>query len=149
MMAYEYAVKVAALAGAGNYVDMAAVTQDAYVREIHVFATTAVAGNISLYRTTANGTRTTPVAPTAQTGSDLGTDANPPLATFATAWSVAPTLAAQRMRVFQNGAAIGSGVIWTWYSGPGLRVKAGQTIILNNDTAAASAALAVTFVWEE
>lgn len=149
MAVYEYSTAVSALGAANPYVDMLATTSDAVVREIQVFNTTAVASSITLFRTTAIGTRTTPTVPTAAQCALSGTGNNP-LAGFATAWSVNPTNATNPMRKFQTAASIGAGVVWTWY-GPngGLRVPAGASIVLHNLFAGVSAALNVTFVWEE
>lgn len=148
MAIYEYSVASPAAAPAAGYADMLAGTSDCFVREIHIFAQAATASQVTLFRTTAAGTRTTPVVPTAAQCARSGTGNNP-LAGFATAWSVAPTLATNPMRKFQCGAAAGSGVIWTFYNGDGLRVPSGSSIVLNNTGAATASICLVTFVWEE
>lgn len=150
MAYYEYGFQSVAAAAAGNYFDIAAAsTDDIVLRELHLFTNAATASAMELFRTTAIGTRTTPITPTALECALLGVGTNP-VASFATAWSVAATKAAHAMRWFNTAASIGAGIIWTWY-GPagGLRIPASGSLILNNPGAGAGSVLNVTAVWEE
>jgi hypothetical protein len=148
---YEYGFAAAAAAAGAAYCDMlAGASDDVFVREIHLFtpASTASAGT-KLFRSTAPGTRTTPVVPTAAQCALLATGSNP-AAGFATAWSVVPTNATNPMRMWGGAASVGAGIIWTWY-GPsgGLRIPAGGSIVIFNSSGATGPAFNVTVVWEE
>jgi hypothetical protein len=146
----EYSVNSVAAAAGANYCDLAAAsTDDIYLRELHFFTAAATASSVALFRTTAVGTRTSPVTPTAAANGQLGTVGEAPTGSVATAWSVVPTLAANRMRSYITAAAAGAGVIWTWYDGLGLRIPASGSITLNNFGASAGSILAVTYVWRE
>ena len=150
MAQYEYGFASAAALTVAWYWDILATTQDVAIREIHLFspAATASAGT-KLMRTTANGTRTTPTVPTAAQCA-LNPAANPPLAGFATAWSVSPTNATNAMRQWAGAASIGSGVIWTWYGANGpLILPAGKTLVCFNSSGATGPAFNVTVIWEE
>lgn len=90
------------------------------IRQIGVFNTTAVAVALRLMRLTTTGTQGA-----GQTEAEWDEDGSPPLATVFTTHTVLPTLG-NEMRRAQLGAAIGSGVIWT-FGGKGLIVPVGTT----------------------
>jgi hypothetical protein len=148
MPTFEYGVTSAAPTIGNQYWDMLAGTSDCFLRELHCFLSAVPTSPIGLFRTTAVGTRTTPVVPTAAQCA-LSQTGSAPLAGFATAWSVQPTLATNPMRKFQAAASIGAGIIWTWYGpGGGLRIPSGGSIVLNA-VGAAGGTLFVTAVWDE
>jgi hypothetical protein len=98
----------------------AAANNDVYVFEIGVWNTTATACNVAVRRLTTAGTP----------GSGLvelpwDPDTTTPTATLLDTYtSTGPTITAGAYRWGSLGAAIGSGVIWT-FSGPGLRIPKG------------------------
>ena len=82
------------------------------IRSIEVYNTTAVAVAVSVHRATATGTKGTAITP--HCSSD---DSHVALCTGANTHSVDATLATVPVKQASLGAAIGSGIIWTW--GPG------------------------------
>lgn len=148
MAQFEYTVTTAAPAASGFYWDCLATTSDVYLRELHIFSVAGTLSEIKLFRTTAAGTRTTPVVPTAAQCALSGTG-NAPLAGFATAWSVNPTPATNAMRSTKIAASVGAGIIWTWY-GPegGLRIPAAASVCLQNGATLAGT-VDVTAIWTE
>lgn len=119
----------------------AAAADDVEIREIGVFASTAVASSIGLVRTLTAGTPSTSMLVQPEDPSRPAGTCN-----VDTVFSVQPTLAATplylRKIVLPN--TIGAGMIWTW--GPGeLWVKNGATtaLALWNFGAGAAAALEV------
>lgn len=85
------------------------------IMEIGVFLAAATASTFGLNRTTALGTRTTPVAllpedPANLSGAVSETDC-------AVAWSVQPTFATSDMRLITLPATIGAGIVWTFPKG--------------------------------
>ncbi len=92
---------------------------DLFLVEVGVWNTTAVACNVALRRITAAGT-----SGAGQTAIPWN-PANPAAtATPKDTYTVAPTFTTGNYRFASLGAAIGSGVIWT-FAGSGLRVPAG------------------------
>jgi hypothetical protein len=87
-----------------------------YVVEIGVFNTTAVAVAIAIRRITALGT-----AGAAQTEIYEDDPAKTAVATLLDTWTGAPTFVAGNIRVGRLGAAVGSGVIFT-FGGRGLPI---------------------------
>jgi hypothetical protein len=98
----------------------AGASNDIYVVEIGVFNTTATAVSIAVRRLTSAGTP----------GSTVTSIPEDPDVTASTAaakdtyTSTGPTITAGNYRVARLGAAIGSGVIWT-FNGKGLRIPKG------------------------
>ena len=98
---------------------MAIAARECFVREIGIFNTTAVACAFRIARLTAAGTP----------GTALGeisyetTDAAPDCTAF-NSWSADATISADSIRRAQLGAAVGSGVIWT-FGARGIHVPAG------------------------
>lgn len=124
-------ISIAAITGAANVFDMGGATGRIEVVEIGIFANTAVTADLALFRTTAVGTRTTPT-------SFLPEDPAHTLASgasMATAWSVAPTVAATALRRVQIPANVGSGVIWTWPD-DALYIANGLTLIVTQSATA-------------
>lgn len=113
MARYSLGFQKSGLTAAGVIADLAASATDRpRILELGVFVS-AVSGTtpvltMGLYRSTAIGTRTSPVTVLAEDNGDAaGT------ATVAVAHSVAATLAANPLRRFVVNA-VGQGVIWTW-----------------------------------
>ncbi len=133
----------ATVAGAA-IVDLATTATDRIrVREIGFSSTAATAAQVGLIRSSAIGTRTSPV-----TG--LAGDFSEPAGTgtVATAWSVAPTLVATYLRRFNLPAAIGAGLIWSF--GPNdLLIPVSGSLVLANFGVAANPIMDVYLVWEE
>jgi hypothetical protein len=92
------------------------------IAEIGVFNTTATAVAVALRRITAAGTAGSTqsvVYETDESQTALGVPKD--------TWTVAPTFVAGNVRVASLGAAIGSGVIWTFTAGPQLVIPAATT----------------------
>ncbi len=147
---FEAAVSSLAPATATAYVNFWVPTRRAKIREIGIFnssATTTLV-QLQLIRTTARGTQTTTVTPTAaanaQDIADLG-----PTAVIDTAWSVQPTLAAIPMRMTDVAGTVGSGLIWNWQSDGELIVPIGGGIALQNASGSTTAIIRAYFVWGE
>lgn len=104
----------------------------ARVLEIGLFNTAATAATLTLERTTAIGTRTTPVNPVP---GDTG-DGTPATANVATAWSVQPTFSGTAMRRYQLAAVIGAGVVWTFGMGDLVVPLSGSLAVVNRGGAA-------------
>jgi hypothetical protein len=150
IVGYEVAVSSLAPATATAYVNFWVPTRRAKVREIGIFnssATTTLV-QLQLIRTTARGTQTTTVTPTAaanaQDTADLG-----PTAVVDTAWSVQPTLAAVPMRMTDVAGTVGSGLIWNWQSDGELIVPIGGGLALQNASGSTTAIIRAYFTWGE
>lgn len=119
-------------------------TRRTVLREIGITATVATAAKVALKRTTARGTNTTTTAGERQ-------DANNEAATSTLdlTWSVEPTVAGNYLRRAHTSGAIGAGLVWQWWSTPGLYIASGAGIALVVPTAAAGIAYEAWFVWEE
>ena len=134
MARYSLGFQKASLTAAGMIADLAASATDRpRLLELGVFVSAASGTNpvltMGLYRSTALGTRTSPVTVLAEDNADAaGT------ATVATAASVAPTLATNPLRRFVvNG--VGQGVIWTWPTG-GFLIANSLSVVLQAITVA-------------
>jgi hypothetical protein len=114
------------------------------VREIGVFNTTATACMVALCRLSTAGTKGAALTPVA-----LDATAAAPSVTAANTHTVAPTLADVGFRA-SLGAAIGSGVVWTFNNDVGLSAAVGVTngigIYVPNGT---GLILDFYFVWDE
>ena len=86
----------------------------------------ATASTYGLNRQTANGTRTTPVALLLESepGTTPASECDSALA-----WSVEPTKATDDLRRLSSGAAIGSGVIWTFPKGIAMAPSNGLVLV--------------------
>lgn len=118
-----------------------AATDRVSVLEIGVFVQTAVALDVSIARTTAVGTRTTPTTMAAEGPDPAGT------ASMATAWSVAPTISATDLRRAMLPGNIGAGIIWTWAPGQFYIPVSSSIVVVNRG--ALGPALRVYAVVEE
>lgn len=132
MARYSLGFQKSGITVAGAVVDLHASASDRpRVVELGLFISVASGTTpvltLGLFRSTAIGTRTTPVVVQAEEVADLAGTAD-----VATAWSVAPTLAANPMRRFVANA-VGAGVIWTF---PGLTIGASGSLVLNAITVA-------------
>lgn len=114
--------------------------------EVGVFNTTTTACAVALRRVTAAGT-----SGSAQTVVYESDSAQTALATPKDTWTVAPTFASGNLRVASLGAAVGSGVIWT-FSGPagGLVIPntTGDGIVVSVLTGTGQIC-DVSFTWDE
>jgi len=122
----------------------AAATAAAKLKEVHVFNTTVTAVSLKLMRLNTAGTK-----PAAITDNEYDHSISPPaLCTVHNTHTVAPTLGEEIKRV-ALGAAIGSGVIWT-FGDNGILVPLGVAngvgLILSTGTGQICDAV---FVWEE
>ena len=114
--------------------------------EVGVFNTTTTACAVALRRVTAAGT-----SGSAQTAVYESDSAQAALATPKDTWTVAPTFATGNLRVASLGAAVGSGLIWT-FGGPagGLIIPntTGDGIVLSVLTGTGQIC-DVSFTWDE
>lgn len=130
-------------------------SRQAYVREIHLFTLTAptTAGGVALKRATAIGTG----AITGNVGVPRDPNAPAPGGQVATAWGTAPPTVtaapAGALRRFACAAAIGNGIVWTFYEGLGIIVPANPAVnaelCLCNTQSTAPGTYVITVVFEE
>lgn len=130
MARYSLAFTKSAITAAGAIADLGAASTD----RLHIlelgWTVSAVSGttpvmSVGLSRTTAIGTRTSPTTVLAEEAADpVGTG------TVATAWSVAPTLAAAPLRRLTVNA-VGGGIVWTWPDRGGLVVPVSASVALH------------------
>jgi hypothetical protein len=116
--------------------------------EVGVFNTTATACAVALRRVTAAGTSGATQSVVYESDSSQGA-----LTTPKDTWTVAPTFAAGNLRVASLGAAIGSGVIWTFGGGGGasglvIPNTTGDGIVLSV-LAGTGQICDVSFTWDE
>jgi hypothetical protein len=140
------ALTTSATASAADLWDLVATAAvNVRLMELHIFLNTAVATKVGLFRTSAEGTRTSPTTFNNEDPND-----QTPLSTSALAWSVAATKAATALRRLTLPATIGAGIISTW--GPrGLVIPKGTTagLILSNTAGAVIGLLDITAVVDE
>lgn len=134
MARYSLGFQKPGLTAAGPIADLAASATDRpRLLELGIFVSamtgTSPVLTMGLFRSTALGTRTSPVTVLAEDNADAaGT------ATVATAFSVAPTNAAAPLRRFVvNG--IGQGIVWTWPQN-GLLIANSLSLVLQAITVA-------------
>lgn len=137
MARYSIAFTKASITATGAIVDLGtAATDRAKILELG-WTVAAMTGttptmSVGLSRTTAIGTRTTPTTLLAEdSGDPAGTS------TAATAWSVAPTIAASPLRRLSVNA-IGAGMVWSWPTG--LVVPVSSSVVLHAVTIAGASA---------
>lgn len=129
MARYSIGFTKTGIAAAGAIIDLATASTDrAKILEmgwtVSAMTGTSPVLNVGVSRTTAVGTRTTPTTLLAEDFSDpAGT------ATLASAWSVAPTIAATPLRRLAVNA-IGAGIVWTWPMGAFL-VPVSSSVVLH------------------
>lgn len=119
-------------------------TRRTIVREIGLSNPAATAGKVAIKRTTARGTNTTTVLGEAQDGSNEAATS-----TLDLTWSVDATVGGNYLRRAHLPAAVGAGIVWQWWTNPGLYIPSGKGIAVVVPTAAAGIALEVWVVWEE
>jgi hypothetical protein len=147
---FEVAVSSLAPVTAAAYCNFWCPTRRAKVREIGIFNSSASTNLVQLQivRTSARGTQSTTVTPTAaanaQDIADLG-----PTAVVDTAWSVQPTIAAVPMRMADIAGTVGSSVIWNWQSDGELVVPIAAGIAIWNASGGTTAVVRAYFVWGE
>lgn len=98
---------------------MAIAAREGFVREIGVFNTTVTACAFRVARLTAAGTPGTTITSERYETTDVAADM-----VVSNSWSADGTISASSLRRGQLGAAIGSGVIWTFGS-RGIHIPAG------------------------
>lgn len=135
MARYSVAFSKSGIAAAGAIVDLGTAASDrARILEfgwtVSVASGTTPVLTVGLSRSTAVGTRTTPTTMLAE---DFGDPAA--TSTSATAWSVAPTLAATPLRRLAVNA-VGAGIVWTWPTAGGLLVPISGSVVLHAITVA-------------
>jgi len=107
------------------------------VMEVGIFLGAATASTYALNRSSAVGTRTSPVALLPEDPADP-TLTGITLVDSAIAFSVQPTLASADLRAIALPATIGTGMIWTFPRGLVIATS-GSLVIVNRATNAASA----------
>lgn len=143
---------VSSLAPASNaaYVNLwAAGSRPLYVREVFISQTTTTPlPSLTLVRTSARGTQTTTVTPTAA-ANDQNTNFAAPTAVIDTAWSVQPTFAANPMRELDVAGVVGSFSLWTWSQDGEIFVPSGAGLALENTSGGTTGVVRAYFVWGE
>lgn len=107
------------------------------VMEVGIFLGAATASTYALNRSSALGTRTTPVALLPEDAADPALTGIT-LVDSAIAFSVQPTLAATDLRTIALPATIGVGMVWTFPKGLAIAVSL-SLVIVNRATNSASA----------
>lgn len=130
MARYSIGFTKASITAAGAIIDLATASTDrAKILELG-WTVSAMSGTspvltVGVSRTTAVGTRTSPTTVLAEDAGDpAGTG------TLASAWSVAPTIAATPLRRLAVNA-VGAGIVWTWPVAGGLLIPVSASIVLH------------------
>jgi hypothetical protein len=145
MPTYEVATTTAAIANAAAYCTLGTTAaRRAAIREIDVFAGTAVACSIGEGVPANTPVATTTIVPQPKDPADAASTA-----LLGTAWSTAPTSPTVFRRETILGAAVGSGVIWKFALDERTWVPKSAFSVLFNFGAAASAPLTVTIEYDE
>lgn len=111
------------------------------IMEMSVFLGAATASTYGINRSTAIGTRTSPVALLAEDPADPALTGIT-LVDSAVAFSVQPTFASADFRLVALPATIGTGMVWTFPKGLIVAVS-GSVVLVNRATNAASAQCSV------
>jgi hypothetical protein len=119
-----------------------------HLRELHCFTVTAptTVGRLALKRALVPGATETGNSPVPQDPQGAFSTAF-----LSTGWGTTPTVApdpAGALRRFACPAAVGNGIIWTWYEDDGLVIPPGGQICLCNAGATAPGTWGVRAVWE-
>jgi len=119
-------------AGAGTaYFNLWAATRALYLAEVKVGnSTNNGVSDVRLVRTSARGTQTTTITPTAASNALIPPLAPAPTALIDTAWSVAPTFQPLNVRLTDLAAAVESGEFWNWEQNAKLWVPSGAGLAL-------------------
>lgn len=153
-MIYELSVTTPAAAASAAYCHFwqPASTRRSRIIEIEIENTSATVAAVAtaLIRTSAKGTSTTTVTPTAASNA-LDTADPAPTLTIDTAWSVQPTLVSSTlpMRAPDIAPTVGSGVLWPWDRGYEIIIPMGAGVVLWNLGAATGPVLRVRIKWME
>lgn len=126
------------------YCQLWAPTRRSVLRELGMTNPAATAGKVAIKRTTARGTNTTTVLGEAEDGNNEAATT-----TLDLTWSVDATVTGNYLRRANLPATVGAGLVWQWWTGPGLWIPSGKGIVLCVPSAAAGIALEVWAVWEE
>jgi hypothetical protein len=124
-------------------------TKSIYVREIWFFKTVATVDNPGLVRTTTIGTTPgTTVTPDADNAFDRR--AAPPSVSvlYLAAFATYPVIAGPYMHRENLPAAIGAGLVWSFYDEP-IEVPAGTGLAVATPVAVILQPADLTFVWDE
>jgi|SRR5215469_5283056 len=149
ILGYEVAASSLAPVAAAAYVNLWSPTRPLMVREVFVSQTTTTAlPQLQLIRTTARGTQTTTVTPTAAANAQNPNQINP-TAVVDTAWSVQPTFAAVPMRMEDVAGVVGSFSLWTWSQDGEIWVGNGNGLALLNNSGGTTGVIRVYFVFGE
>jgi hypothetical protein len=120
-------------------------TREAYIRELGFWCNAATSSAVGIYRPATVGTASTTVVPVATNATDAAA-----LATVGTAWSSAPTISTNvPLRKATLAGSIGAGIIWTWWSGDGLRIPASSSIVFWNFSGTTNSVLNCYIVYDE
>ena len=146
----EAAVTTPAAVTLAAYSDIwAAGTDQPRLRELGLFNTssTTAAVQTQLIRTSARGTQTSTLTPTAAANQLLTSDrVTTSVVDFA--WSTQPTLAAQALRLAEIAGTVGSFVIWTWAQDGEPVILTGAGLAVQNASGATGPVMRAYFNWE-
>lgn len=130
---YEAAGSTAAAANNAAYANIWCPTRPAEITHMEFWQTTTTAlPNTNLVRTTARGTQSTTVTPTAAANATNPGFMLAPTFVIDTAWSVQPTFAAVPMRLVDVAGTVGSSLFWDWGDQDPLQVVNGNGIGFEN-----------------
>jgi hypothetical protein len=144
------AVNSPAAATVSAYANLWAVgTDQPRLRELGLFNTssTTAAVQTALIRTSARGTQSSTLTPTAAANQQITSDrVTTSVVDFA--WSVQPTFAANAMRLTEIAGTVGSNVIWTWPADGEDVVLTGAGMAVENQSGSGGPILRIYLVWE-
>jgi len=130
---YEAAATSLAPVSAAAYVNIWAPTRPLEITHVAVWQTTTTAlGHLQAIRSTARGTQSTTVTPTAAANATNPGFMLAPTFVIDTAWSVQPTVAAIPMRDVDIAGTQGSNVFWDWGDQDPLQVVNGNGLAIWN-----------------
>jgi hypothetical protein len=130
---YETAASSLAPVSAAAYANIWAPTRPLEITHTEFWQTTVTAlPQVQLLRTTARGTQTTTVTPTAASNSMNPGFMLAPTFVVDTAWSVQPTQSAVPMRMPDVAGVVGSSLFWDWGDQDPLQVVNGNGIVFWN-----------------
>ena len=145
MPTFEVGTTTAAIGTAAPYVTMGTTAnRRALLREIGVFAGTAVACSVGEGVPANTPVASTTIVPVAKDAADAASTA-----TLGTAWSTTPTAPTVFRRQTILGAAVGAGVIWKWALDERLIIAKSAFNVLWNFGSATSAPLTVYVEYDE
>lgn len=146
IIGYEVAASSLAPAASAAYVNLWSPSRGITVREVFISQTTTTPlPQLQLIRTTARGTQSTTVTPTAAANAQNTAFASP-TAVVDTAWSVQPTFAAIPMRMEDVAGVVGSFSLWTWSQDGEIFIASGNGLALLNNAGGTGGVIRVYFV---